>query len=133
MTQILNITGRVTNTSTSIQQKHGAASKSLTVDNFEAGELIDVINPTPGEVTIAIPSAFVNNSFLTLLDETAAADIVAGEFVEYGILTGAANYFGKLSPGIPAVLELNDLVTQIFLTRNAAGTSKIRYHLFAGV
>jgi len=44
-----------------------------------------------------------------------------------------ANYLGKLTPGVATVLELNDLITQIFLTRNAVGTSKIRYHLFAGL
>lgn len=131
MTQNIQVTGRVINTSTPLNDKHGANSISLTVDAFEAGELID-IKETPERV-ITIPSAFVNNSVLILLDETLAADIVVGEFVEWGVVTGAANYLGKLTPGVPTELELNDLVSQIFLTRNAVGVSKIRYHLFAGL
>lgn len=86
MTQNIQITGRVINTSTPLNDKHGANSRSLTVDNFEEGALVDVKDSE--ETVITIPGTFVNNSVLTLIDETLAADIVVGEFVEWLMRSG---------------------------------------------
>jgi len=128
MAQELIVTGSVTNTSSPRQQGHGDISVPLTVGDFEKGDRIDVTD-TP-EVTVAIPAEFLSNGVLSLIDDTDDTLVVTGEFVQYGFATGV--YIGKLTPGVPAVLELNASVASLFMIRNAVGTSKVRYHMIDG-
>ncbi len=128
MVQELRITSLVTNTSAPSQQNHGDSSIPLTAGDFEKGDRIDVTDAP--EVPVVIPTEFLSNGILSLIDDTDDTLVVTGEFVQYGFATGV--YVGKLSPGVPAIMEIAAGVTSLFMLRNAVGTSKVRYHMIDG-
>lgn len=127
MSQKLNISSIINNTTRKPSVNHGSVSKQLIIGDLEDGALIDVTDVA--EVQIIIPASFVSNGPFVLIDETQGV-IPAGEFVRWGKTT--LDYIGKLTVGIPAFIELDSSVTDIFLIRNVAGTNKVRYHLFDG-